>query len=92
MKATAGFAGVVLALGVALYVYNAQLKSTVAPGAASPQETIDVTSIRMALLEIGQAERNYSAAHGRTARSNSFARKARRRSAPTVAATRFNWI
>jgi len=64
MKATAGFVGVVLALGVALYLYNAQLKSSVTPGAASPQETIDVTSIRMALLEIGQAERNYSAAHG----------------------------
>jgi hypothetical protein len=64
MKATAGFVGVVLALGVALYLYNAQLKSSVSPGAASPQETIDVTGIRMALLEIGQAERNYSAAHG----------------------------
>jgi hypothetical protein len=64
MKAAAGFLGIVLALGVALYLYNAQLASTVAPGAASPQEQIDVTSIRMALLEIGTAERNYSAAHG----------------------------
>ncbi len=64
MKAAAGFLGIVLALGVALYLYNAQLASTVAPGAASPQEQIDVTSIRMALLEIAQAERNYSAAHG----------------------------
>jgi hypothetical protein len=63
MKAAAGFLGVVLALGVALYLYNAQLASTVAPG-ASPQEQIDVTSIRMALLEIAQAERTYSAAHG----------------------------
>jgi hypothetical protein len=64
MKSTAGFVGVVLALGVALYLYNAQLKSSVTPGAASPQETIDVTGIRMALLEIGQAQRTYSAAHG----------------------------
>jgi hypothetical protein len=64
MKATAGFLGVVLALGVALYLYNAQLKSTVAPGAASPQEQIDVTGIRMALLEIATAERTYVAAHG----------------------------
>jgi hypothetical protein len=63
MKAAAGFLGIVLALGAALYVYNAQ----VAPGGAgtaSPQEQIDVTGIRMALLEIGQAERTYVAAHG----------------------------
>jgi hypothetical protein len=33
-------------------------------GTASPQEQIDVTGIRMALLEIAQAERNYVAAHG----------------------------
>jgi len=64
MKATAGFLGIVLALGVALYLYNAQLKSTVTPGAASPQEQIDVTGIRMALLEIATAERTYVAAHG----------------------------
>jgi hypothetical protein len=64
MKAAAGFLGVVLALGVALYLYNAQLASTVAPGAASPQEQIDVTGIRMALLEIATAQRTYVAAHG----------------------------
>ena len=62
MKA-AGFLGLVLAAGTAFYLYNAQL--TRGSGAsASPQEQIDVTGIRMALLEIGQAERNYSAAHG----------------------------
>ena len=64
MKAAAGFLGIVLALGTALYLYNAQLKSTVAAGNASPQEQIDVTGIRMALLEIAQGERNYVAAHG----------------------------
>jgi hypothetical protein len=64
MKAAAGFLGIALALGVALYLYNAQLANSAAPGAASPQEQIDVTSIRMALLEIAQAERTYSAAHG----------------------------
>ena len=63
MKATAGFLGIVLALGAALYVYNAQLTGP-AGGTASPGEQIDVTSIRMALLEIGQAERTYVAAHG----------------------------
>jgi hypothetical protein len=64
MKAAAGFLGIVLTLGAALYVYNAQLTRGAASGATSPQEQIDVTGIRMALLEIGQAERNYVAAHG----------------------------
>jgi len=64
MKATAGFLGIVLALGAAFYVYNAQLTGPGAGGTASPQEQIDVTGIRMALLEIGQAERTYVAAHG----------------------------
>ena len=63
MKATAGFLGIVLALGTAFYLYNAQLTSAVGT-TASPQEQIDVTGIRMALLEIAQAERNYVAAHG----------------------------
>lgn len=62
MKA-AGLLGIVLALGGAFYLYNAQLTK---PGGtvAAPQEQIDVTGIRMALLEIGQAERTYVAAHG----------------------------
>ena len=63
MKA-AGFLGVVLALGTALYIYNAQLTRGVSTSATSPQEQIDVTGIRMALLEIAQAERTYVAAHG----------------------------
>ena len=63
MKATAGFLDIVLALGTAFYLYNAQLTSAVGT-TASPQDQIDVTGIRMALLEIAQAERNYVAAHG----------------------------
>src|SRR6187549_1338674 len=64
MKATAGFLGIVLALGAAFYVYNAQLTRSIGDGAAPPQEQIDVTGIRMALLEIAQAERIYVTAHG----------------------------
>ena len=62
MKA-AGLLGIVLALGAAFYLYNAQLTRGSA-GTASPQEQIDVTSIRMALLEIATAERTYVAGHG----------------------------
>jgi hypothetical protein len=63
MKATAGFLGIVLALGTAAYLYNAQVTrggATTSP----PQEQIDVTGIRMALLEIAHAQRTYVAAHG----------------------------
>ena len=63
MKATAGFLGIILAMGAALYVYNTQLTHA-GGGTTPPQEQIDVTGIRMALLEIGQAERTYVAAHG----------------------------
>ena len=63
MKATAGFLGIVLALGAAFYLYNTQLTRP-SSAAASPQEQIDVTGIRMALLEIAQAERIYVAARG----------------------------
>ena len=62
MKA-AGLLGIVLALGATFYLYNAQLTRGSA-GAVAPQEQIDVTSIRMALLEIATAERTYSAGHG----------------------------
>lgn len=65
MKATAGFLGIVLTLGAAFYLYNAQLTRGTAAGAASPQQQIDVTGIRMALLEIAQAQRIYVAANGR---------------------------
>lgn len=64
MKATAGFLGIVLALGTAFYLYTAQLTRGSAAGAPSPQEQIDVAGIRMALLEIAHAERTYVAAHG----------------------------
>ena len=64
MKATAGFLGIVLALGAGFYLYNAQLTRGAGAGAPSPQEQIDVTAVRMALLEIAQAERTYVAAHG----------------------------
>jgi hypothetical protein len=64
MKAAAGFLSIVLAMGAALYLYNAQLTSAGGGATAPPQEQIDVTGIRMALLEIAQAQRTYVTAHG----------------------------
>ena len=51
-------------MGAGLYVYNAQSASAGGGAAASPQEQIDVTGIRMALLEIARAQRTYVTAHG----------------------------
>jgi hypothetical protein len=58
-----GLIGVLLALGAGYFVYNAQLTQSGAM-TAPPQQQIDVTGIRAALLEIGQAQRMYVNAHG----------------------------
>lgn len=58
-----GLISVVLALGTGYFVYSAQLTQSGAVS-APPQQQIDVTGIRAALLEIGQAERMYVNAHG----------------------------
>ena len=59
-----GLIGAVIALGTGYFVYNAQLTRSGSAVTASPKEQIDVMSIRTALLEIGQAERQYVNAHG----------------------------
>jgi hypothetical protein len=58
-----GLISVVLALGTGYFVYSAQVTQSGAV-TAPPQQQIDVTGIRAALLEIGQAERMYVNAHG----------------------------
>ena len=60
---TTGFVGLLLALAAGYFVYSAQLDRTSSAG-ASPQQTIDITAIRSALFEIGQAQRLYVNAHG----------------------------
>ena len=57
-----GFVSVILVLGVGYFVMQQSVSS--GPGDASPQEQIDVVSIRQHLLVIGQAERQYLATHG----------------------------
>jgi len=57
-----GLVSVLVVLGVGYFV----MQRSVSSGAdqASPQEQIDVVSIRQQLLTIGQAERQYLATHG----------------------------
>jgi hypothetical protein len=61
---SAGLIGVVLALGAGYIIYSAQVTQPGPATSVSPREQIDVMSIRAALLEIGQAERQYVNAHG----------------------------
>jgi hypothetical protein len=63
MKGIVGFAGIVLALGIGYFVYSKSL-TTSGGTELAPQEQIDVVGIRANLLNIGQAERMYLAAHG----------------------------
>jgi hypothetical protein len=57
-----GLIGVILVLGVGYFVL--QRSATTGTDRGSPQEQIDVVSIRQRLLVIGQAERQYLASHG----------------------------
>jgi len=57
-----GFIGVVAVLAVGYFVVQQSVGS--GPDQASPQEQIDVVSIRHQLLTIAQAERQYLATHG----------------------------
>ena len=57
-----GLLGVIVVLGVGYFVVQQSVPTGSSP--ASPQEQIDVVSIRQQLLTIGQAERQYLASHG----------------------------
>jgi hypothetical protein len=63
MRVAAGFLGILIAVGALYILYQAQ-SAPGGTGPASPQEQIDVTAIRAALLAIGQAERLYVNVHG----------------------------
>ena len=61
-----GFISLILALAVGAYLYSNQL-SNVTPGGAGQANAIDVTSVRMDLIAIAQAERTYFATNGKYA-------------------------
>ena len=63
MRGILGIAGLVIALGVGYFLYTRSL-TTSGGTQAPPQQQIDVVGIRTSLLNIGQAQRMYLAAHG----------------------------
>jgi hypothetical protein len=56
--------GVVLALGVGIYLYERSVASLPAGAGESPTEQIDTIAIRQRLLTIAQTERQYQASNG----------------------------
>jgi hypothetical protein len=58
-----GIVGLVVVLGVGLYLFNRSAGSGPG-GSAPPQQRVDTIAIRQRLLAIGQTERQYLVAHG----------------------------
>lgn len=60
------FLGIVIVMGVGMYIYSKQLQSSSAPaGANNPRAAVNVTGVKNDLVAIAQAERRYFAAEGK---------------------------
>ncbi len=62
-----GFVGLLVVLGIGLYIYKQQIVSTSAPGGATanPRATIDTVGVRNDLVAIANAERRRYASDGK---------------------------
>lgn len=60
------FLGIVIVMGVGMYIYSKQLQNSSAPaGANNPRAAVNVTGVKNDLVAIAQAERRYFAAEGK---------------------------
>lgn len=60
------FLGIVIVMGVGMYIYSKQLQSSSAPaGANNPRAAVNVTGVKNDLVSIAQAERRYFASEGK---------------------------
>jgi hypothetical protein len=63
-----GFLGVVVVLGVGMYIYSRQAQSSsAAAGANNPKAAINITGVKSDLISIATAERRYYASEGKYA-------------------------
>jgi hypothetical protein len=68
MRGILGLLSLVVAVGIGLYIYSAQMHTSSAPGAAAtPVATVNLTGIKSDLLSIASAERGYFASQGKYA-------------------------
>ena len=68
MGRTLGFVGLLLVMGVGLFIYKQQIQSTstvAGSTAASPKATIDTTGVKNDLIALGEAERRRMASDGK---------------------------
>ena len=63
MRALGGFVGLLIAMGIGLFIYKYELTQASAPGVATPVTTIDLVGVKNDLLAIAQSERTYQAEH-----------------------------
>jgi hypothetical protein len=68
MGRSLGFVSVLVVMGVGMYFYSSQLKTSASPGGAtSPAGAVNITGVRSDLLSIAGAERRYYATEGKYA-------------------------
>jgi hypothetical protein len=67
MSRVFGFVGLLLVLGVGMYVYKQQILATSAPGGSTtnPRATVDVVGVKNDLIAIAQGERRHWASEGK---------------------------
>jgi hypothetical protein len=67
MSRVFGFVGLLVVMGIGLYIYKVQIQATSAPGgtAANPRATIDLIGVKNDLMAIAQGERRHFASEGK---------------------------
>jgi hypothetical protein len=61
-----GFLGLVIVMGIGMYIYSKQIKgSSAQAGASNPQGAINITGVKSDLISIASAERRYFASEGK---------------------------
>jgi hypothetical protein len=63
MRALGGLVGLLITLGIGLFIYKYELTQASAPGVATPVTTIDLVGVKNDLLAIAQSERIYQTEH-----------------------------
>ncbi|MBS1853471.1 MAG: hypothetical protein JST79_21445 [Acidobacteria bacterium] len=69
MRGILGLLSLLVAVGIGLYLYSAQMHTSATPGgaAATPVATVNATGVKSDLLSIASAERGYFASQGKYA-------------------------
>jgi hypothetical protein len=67
MSRVFGFVGLLVILGVGMYIYKQQIMATSAPGGATanPRGTVDLVGVKNDLIAIAKAERSHFALDGK---------------------------